>query len=298
MKSYLQYWKLSQAEFELEQNCNIFHSASEQFKRNIEKGDFLWIVTADGQSLFLLAGFSIEEKLTDEQARTIYGDDIYEASCHVFGNEKLRYPIVKIDITDKVEGIRFVSPTGRDRLDFNNPKGWPGQLQTVRLLTNETHEIFKVLMQEHCPDWCQPLNEPDLPANLESEITSRKVGQGYGSDQDIITEVEAAAIKATTKRFEAEGWQVTSVENENLGFDLLCNRSSEELHLEVKGLKGEQLSIILTANELKRAQQDSLFVLVVVSRALESPIINVFNQGELGEFFTIEATQFRLSPKK
>ncbi|WP_460664565.1 protein NO VEIN domain-containing protein [Kribbella swartbergensis] len=95
-------------------------------------------------------------------------------------------------------------------------------------------------------------------------------GAGFGTAEQN-RKVEKAAVQHVTDAYEAEDYQVTSVEAGRFGWDLTATRSNEELHLEVKGVAGSLVRFFLTANELKAALVDPNWLLVVVTDALGEP---------------------------
>jgi hypothetical protein len=82
--------------------------------------------------------------------------------------------------------------------------------------------------------------------------------------------VELAAIKAAQDNYEQEGWSVTSVERQKVGYDLLCKRRNEEEHVEVKGTQGETICFIITAGEMRNVLLDRKHITLVVTEALTS----------------------------
>lgn len=94
-------------------------------------------------------------------------------------------------------------------------------------------------------------------------------GGGFGTPEEN-KKVERKAIAFVTKRFRAEGWKVESRERNYCGYDLHCTRTTNELHVEVKGTKGGEPKFIITQNELTTAKTDSHFRLWVVLNALSA----------------------------
>jgi hypothetical protein len=88
-------------------------------------------------------------------------------------------------------------------------------------------------------------------------------GAGFGTAEQN-RKVEKAAVQHVTDAYEAEGYQVTSVEAARCGWDLTTARGNEELHVEVKGVAGSLVRSFLTANEHKAARVDVNWRLVVV----------------------------------
>lgn len=97
---------------------------------------------------------------------------------------------------------------------------------------------------------------------------SLKVGAGFG-DPETNRKVEWAAVSFVTQWYESRGWKVESVEAQKRGYDLLCAKGSAEEHVEVKGVQGDLPAFIITAGEVRQAQNNLNFVICVVTSALK-----------------------------
>jgi len=95
-------------------------------------------------------------------------------------------------------------------------------------------------------------------------------GAGFGTAEQN-RKVEQAAIEHVTAAFEADGYDVKSVESERCGWDLTATHETKELHVEVKGVASSIVRFFLTANEHKTALADPHWLLVVVTDALGEP---------------------------
>lgn len=103
-------------------------------------------------------------------------------------------------------------------------------------------------------------NKKDKQSHFEALIKFREYYEKFISindrynifrqtDIDIKRKVEYIAIETTRDYYETREWQVTSVEDENYGWDLIISNKKEELFVEVKGLSGRKVSIELSPNE-------------------------------------------------
>ena len=125
------------------------------------------------------------------------------------------------------------------------------------------------------------------------EAKAHKTGAGFGSPETNRM-VEQAAIELVTEHYESQGWSVRSVESEKRGFDLLCVKKSYEEHVEVKGVRGEVVSLIITAGEVKRSRNDDRFVLCVVVSALsDQPQLFRYSARDFSEKFDLTPLAFR-----
>lgn len=83
-------------------------------------------------------------------------------------------------------------------------------------------------------------------------------------------ESERAAVRHVEKTFRSDGWDIRSVEQDKVGYDLHATRGTDELHLEVKGTIGADPAFFLTANEYRRAEDDHRWRLCLVRHALDT----------------------------
>lgn len=90
--------------------------------------------------------------------------------------------------------------------------------------------------------------------------------------------VEKNAIKKVTKHYTKLGYDVQSVEKDNVGWDLTASNKRTELKLEVKGMSGNTIATELTPNEFKNLNADKNFYrLCIVTEALTKKLkLNVF----------------------
>ena len=97
-------------------------------------------------------------------------------------------------------------------------------------------------------------------------------------DAEAKKKIEAIAIREATKEYSDRGFSVTSVEYENLGWDLEAVYRKTKLKIEVKGLSGSKVSVEITPNEFKNmnAYKDT-YRLCVVTDCLVNPTINMFS---------------------
>lgn len=128
--------------------------------------------------------------------------------------------------------------------------------------------------------------------------TAKPGGQGFGSPEENRA-IEEAAVAFVVRKYESSGWRVTSRESERVGYDLECTRRRDVLHLEVKGLSGEEWSFMATAGELRKAEEDPDFRLAAVRRANTSdPEMRQWTGSELRSSFDREPVAYRLRLKR
>lgn len=118
---------------------------------------------------------------------------------------------------------------------------------------------------------------------------------GKAQDQERKAKIEKAAIRACCNYFEGLGYDVVSVEKDNLGWDLVAKAGKSSLRIEVKGLSGTTFSIELTPNEyLAFIQQANDYRLAVVIDALENPKLSICRHSEEQDCWVVEGDEDRV----
>ena len=92
---------------------------------------------------------------------------------------------------------------------------------------------------------------------------SRRRGQGYSVCQDCKRAVELRAMELAKSHYKAAGYTVKDVSGRK-SYDLRCNKSNYELHVEVKGTTGGGDKVLLTPNEVDHANNYSSVALLIV----------------------------------
>lgn len=98
------------------------------------------------------------------------------------------------------------------------------------------------------------------------------------TDVEARKKVEEIAVREVSREYSDRGFSVTSVESQNLGWDLEAVFNKTELKIEVKGLSGREVSVEITRNEFEgmNAYKDS-YRLCVVTDCLDNPTLHVFS---------------------
>jgi hypothetical protein len=138
-----------------------------------------------------------------------------------------------------------------------------------------------------------PLGNVAGVSRAANATADAQTGAGFGDPAENKL-VEVGAVRAVVKSYEGDGWSVRSVERDKCGFDLECTKNGSIENVEVKGVRGAAPCFIITAGEVKQAQTNATFVLVVVTSALsESPKITKYSGVEFCQRFDLSAIQFR-----
>jgi hypothetical protein len=128
-------------------------------------------------------------------------------------------------------------------------------------------------------------------AMIRSGRTSRisRPKRGKVQNQEKKVQVEKAAIRACCNHFESLGYDVVSVEKDNVGWDLVAKAGRSSLRIEVKGLSGALFSIELTPNEYNAfTEQARDYRLAVVVNALENPSLSICRYSDEQGAWVIE----------
>jgi hypothetical protein len=132
----------------------------------------------------------------------------------------------------------------------------------------------------------------------EARASAGLAGAGFGDPAENKL-VESAAVRAVVADYKAGGWSVRSVERDKCGFDLECAKGGLIEQVEVKGVRGAGLSFMITAGEVKQAQTNPNFLLMVVTSALAaSPTLTKFSGVEFVRRFDLLAIRYRAQLKK
>jgi hypothetical protein len=128
----------------------------------------------------------------------------------------------------------------------------------------------------------------------EGKTAASKSKRGKAQDQEKKAKVEKAAIRACCTHFESLGYDVVSVEKDNIGWDLVATSGKSSLRIEVKGLSGTVFSIELTPNEYNAfTRQETDYRLVVVVNALNSPSLSICRYSDEQATWIVEGEDGR-----
>lgn len=169
---------------------------------------------------------------------------------------------------------------------------WGTQSSGIRIRDDAANELERL--------WASHLRRRRVTPALTQKKgapTQKRGGGGFGTFENNRA-VQRAAVRHVTARLKKDGWTVENVENRYCGFDLLCRRLDEELHVEVKGASGPEQRFIITAGEVGCAEDDPLFQLRVVTGA-RFPGRKVFSYSgpKFLRAFTLETIQYKAVPK-
>jgi hypothetical protein len=171
------------------------------------------------------------------------------------------------------------------------------QLFGVRQTDIDVHEP-KVQQGLHFTTFPDLLGELLLP---HPAILTPVRDQGWHTqDPELRVKIEQAAVKFVINHYQEMNreFSVSSVERENLGWDLEITQDGRTLfRVEVKG-RGGCGDVELTPNEYAAMQsnKEGLYRLAVVRNALSDPMLTLFEQEDTG-WRSADGKTLRLTPK-
>lgn len=118
-------------------------------------------------------------------------------------------------------------------------------------------------------------------------------------ETEIKKDIEDKAIEFATRYYEEKGFDVKSVEKENLGWDLTIKQAGIELHIEVKGTCRDDYHFFLSKQEYKEMKKPlSRWILFVVKNVLTNPTPEVIFGFDVEKYFDLEPFCWEGSWKK
>jgi hypothetical protein len=290
---YLVYWKIFWNEHPdgfISEPDFLWHT-NHQFWNKVVSGDILWAVATGGEDAptewRLVKRLVVQEKYVkpdSERTNGFRGDPTQSEAFVIQGQQDLTPLLHQL----KFVGGRRITATGRE-IGNALQSGRPLTDADSALLENYARNLVRVEGAEAIHDRLAGVSEDDFKPRKTS------TGAGFGNPETN-RKVERAAVKAVTEWYEDEGWTVKSVEADKCGYDLLCNRTLEEKHVEVKGVQGDTVAFIITAGELRQAETDPDFILCVVTSALTSASsLNFYDSSEFAAELDLRPLAYRVS---
>ena len=193
-----------------------------------------------------------------------------------------------------IEGYRVMAGTGDVRLlpiderTFEIPRRVKGGIGQANVWYADAPESMELL--------------GDVKNYLEGQVRIAKGHRTKKTDPEKNARVEMVAIRTVTDYFENYGYEVDSVEKDNVGWDLEAISGKNKLRIEVKGLSGSGLAVELTPNEyVAFLDGQSNYRLCVVHSALTSPTLLICRHStETGGWIVedIDGAEVKIKPKQ
>jgi hypothetical protein len=104
-------------------------------------------------------------------------------------------------------------------------------------------------------------------------------------DVEIRQKIEKKAIEITKKYYKNRNYKISSVEKDNIGWDLEAMIKNNKLRIEVKGLSGDDISVELTPNEFQSYKKNkrSYRICVVTNALSRNSKLNVFAYSDISK---------------
>lgn len=283
-KSYTVYWTSAELKrIENHEDQYMKYAFGNQLKK-VNKGDILWILSyTKNDGLLLIGKIKVDRAVKPAEARQIFRGQPW-SQYGVAADDQTREMFRKISLNKYIKRLRFNSKTN-DRLAYDGSFFDAQQLRAVRELQPESAFLLDTL-------WSSGKAEVSATAKM-----IRATGSGFGTPENN-KRVEQCAIKHVTRHLKAKNWKITSVEADRIGYDLLCQQKQKEMHVEVKGISGPEVTFLITNGELTRAAQDENYYIYAVTEATSNPKIHIYNILALTEKFEITPVAFRVFKNK
>lgn len=163
-----------------------------------------------------------------------------------------------VDILPKPLDRKIIAqdPILRNAEVFRQPQG-----SNPTFLTKEEYAALRMLIKK----W------PPTPEAPTTSISIGHSGAGFGSAETNAI-IEDRAMTLVTAHYEAEGYLVEDVSENNLGWDLTATLKKDKKvrHIEVKGVSGSSPKIFLTRNEFQKSAENPRWELAIVVKALSA----------------------------
>jgi len=166
--------------------------------------------------------------------------------------------------------------------NFSVPKkrGFPGQKNIwyanenlIKVEKGETIEYIRQVKEE-----VKKFKE-DVRKYIEensSQINPIQKNNNFPPNREKILAIEKAAVQKTWEFYESKGYELVSVEADNVGWDIEATKAQDILLIEVKGHCGNIIQFELTPNEYSQLKkQHKQYRVCVVCDALTKPNLTV-----------------------
>jgi hypothetical protein len=136
-----------------------------------------------------------------------------------------------------------------------------------------------------------------LALKLISGPSEEKQRKRKTVDADHNKKVENAAIKVAMKLYKSKGYKVQDKQSLNCGYDLLAEKGSSQVHLEVKGTASPDEQFFISRNEWKYSSHPNWHLCIVTS-ALSKPETRVYTRKQIERKFNLEPMSYHATTKR
>ena len=171
---------------------------------------------------------------------------------------------VDIPLFDEAVSAEDIKAAGIDDLEvFRSAQG-----SNPSWVSKDQIERLEALL----PDWTDE--------ESDETVTVSDYGAGFGSPAKNAV-VEAIAM-AEVIQFYGTDWKYKDVSADKVGWDITFThkKTGEVVRAEVKGVSGTQPIVLLTANEIRAAENQAGWYLAVVTSALNKPKVTEYSADQ------------------
>ncbi len=105
-------------------------------------------------------------------------------------------------------------------------------------------------------------------------------------------ELDILALETAIQQYQADGWQVETVELRQAGYNLVCTRDGIQEDVNVKGVVGDLPMFMISAREVEQAQHNPNFVLWAVTSILDHPNPRRWSGAEMLEKYNLKPVKY------
>ncbi len=239
-------------------NSKINQDIIERFARAIDndaRNDILRIIELCHQKN--------PQKLQDEFRQ--WGMDLNEEDIQGFNDSDSK-------ISDMENTLQNESKEEHEakQLQISNPQTIPTEINqqpktTREIPTAKTTFTHQRTETETNPNIFLPPEENNECVDHKTQTSSNIGTHESNSNSKLHKDIEQQAIKNCTDHYENMGYEVISVEADNMGWDLEVTKDQKTLYVEVKGRGNKQYIAQLSENEYEKMQQHKNKYIIFIS---------------------------------
>lgn len=282
MTHFIHYWSPRRAGLAFSGQNTLILSLDNGWFKSLQSRDVVWIVTRDGDSVYLVLRFEVERvKPVSSHPKYAVGNSRQFRMVRALANPAMAFPPRAIRIPlQLLRKLRFDSSTENDRIVESGSKIFELDLAAMRRLRGGTSAHLEEL-------WASS------PRNLWNQDDTQSKAGGLFAPPEIRSKVEKAAVRHVSSWHRKRGWSVQSREKEGIGYDLECTKDGQLRCVEVKGSSGEEDVFVLTRGEQREARENPDFLIAIAHNALDSlPKVKFVTGRKLLADYCFEPLQF------
>ncbi|WP_417526951.1 protein NO VEIN domain-containing protein [Marinomonas shanghaiensis] len=128
-----------------------------------------------------------------------------------------------------------------------------------------------------------------VQALIKGKPNKSGIKRTRSTDPEHNAKVEKSAVDLVWQYYENLGYELSSVEKDNVGWDLEASQNKTKLKIEVKGLSGKTPNIELSPNEYTAFSENySVYRLAIVTNALTAPSLYICRYSQEKKHWQVE----------